>query len=98
MEDNVILLTFATIFVLFTLFLLIVQPLMYERIPNRKPLAPAHYIGQTYWPITHMHWKGDYRPEGPNISPRWDPFPPPIKPPRNLPIKGIGTYYMSHNP
>ncbi len=98
MDDNTIMLTFVIVFTLFIVFLLIVQPRMYERIYHHKPLSPANVVGQTYWPITHTHWKGDYQPDAHNISPRWDPFPPPIKPTRYLPIKGIGTYYMSHNP
>jgi hypothetical protein len=98
MDDNTIMLSFAIVFTLFVVFLLIVQPRMYEVIPHRKPLAPTHVVGQTYWTISNEHWKGDYRPDGPNISRRWDPFPPPIEPPNYLPIKGIGTYYMSHNP
>lgn len=98
MDDHILILTFAIIFTLFIAFLLLVQPRMYALIPHRKTVAPGHYIGQTYWPVTHMHWKGDYQPQGPNASPRWEPFPEPIKPTRYLPIKGIGTYYMSHNP
>ena len=98
MDDNVLMITFLIVFSLFVLFLLIARPQMYEVIPNKREPSPTHYIGQTYWPVTNMHWKGDYHLQGPNASPRWDPFPDPVKPTRYLPIKGIGTYYMSHNP
>ncbi len=98
MEDNIMLMTFLIIFFLVILFLLIVQPQMYEVIHHKKEYAPTHVVGPTYWPITNQHWKGDYKPDGPNMSPRWDPFPSPIDPPRYLPIEGKGTYYMTHNP
>ena len=98
MDDNVLMITFLIVFLLFVLFLLIARPQMYDIVPNKIEPSPTHYIGQTYWPVTNMHWKGDYHLQGPNASPRWDPFPPPINPPRNLPIKGIGTYYINHTP
>ena len=78
-------LTFAIIFTLFFAFLLLVQPRMYERIPRGTQASPS--------PPHLDHISQDH-----NASPRWDPFPKPVKPTRYLPIKGVGTYYMSHNP